>query len=88
MHSRCYFSITIHGNDAVTVVYSSQHLVSFGGPKVQYSCAMNTQCMQYSFHNCMSVPELWLYSWHSGCVCAIEGVEIYYVLLARLRQIT
>ena len=67
----------MHGNDAVTVVYSSQHLVSFGGPKVQHSCAMNTQCMQYSFHNCMLVPELWLYSWHSGCVCAIEGVEIW-----------
>ena len=45
MNSRCYFSITKHGNDTVTVT-SSQHLVSFGGPSsasVQYSHAMNTQ---------------------------------------------
>ena len=44
-NSRCYFSVTKHGNDAVTVT-SSQHLVSFGGPSsvpVQYSHAMNTQ---------------------------------------------
>ena len=44
MNSRCYFSITKHGNDAVNV--TSQHLVSFGGPSsvpVQYSHAMNTQ---------------------------------------------
>ena len=35
MHSRCYFSITIYGNDAVTI------MVSFGGPIVKHSCAMN-----------------------------------------------
>ena len=32
------------------------YLVSFGDPIVQYSCAMNTQCIQHSFCNCMFVP--------------------------------
>ena len=31
------------------------HLVSFGDAIVQYSCAMNTQCIQHSFCNCMFV---------------------------------
>ena len=76
MHSRCYFSITIHGTDAVTVIHSSQHLVSFGGPKVQHSCAMNTWCIQYSFHNYMLVP---VKGWNSGyingtlCLCQRRG---------------
>ena len=62
-------------NDAVSVIHS----VSFGGPKVQHSCAMNTQCIQYSFHNYMLVTEK---RWNSGyifmklCVCAREGLEI------------
>ena len=42
MHSRCYFSTSIYGNDAVTI------MVSFGGPIVKHPCAMNTQCMQNS----------------------------------------
>ena len=61
-HSRCYFSIIIqcHGNDA-------------GGPIVQHSCAMNTQCVKHFFFviACLcqrrgGVPdkgvEVWLYS--------------------------
>ena len=31
------------------------HLVSFRDAIVQYSCAMNTQCIQHSFCNCMFV---------------------------------
>ena len=66
-------------NDAVSVIHSSQHLFSFGGPKVQHSCAMNTQCIQYSYHNYILVSEK---RWNSGyifmklCVCAREGLEI------------
>ena len=52
MHSRCYFSITSLSSPV------------FGGPMmqhsyipVQYSHAMNTQCVQHSFRNCMFVPE-------------------------------
>ena len=79
MHSRCYFSITIHGNDAVTVVYSSQHLVSFGGP-------MNTQlqCMQYSFHNCMLARTLAIFMALWMCLCHSRGgnmaIFMYYWL--------
>ena len=39
------------------------HLVSFGDPIVQYSCAMNTQCIQHSFCNCMFVLDK---GWKSG----------------------
>ena len=61
-------------------------MVSFGGPKVQHSCAMNTWCIQYSFHNYMLVPEK---GWNSGyihgtlCLCQRRGGYIH-VLLAGL----
>ena len=67
--------------------YCYMHLVSFGGPIVQHSCAMNTLCMQHSFYNCMFVPEkgveLWLYSWtvvfvpDKGWKSAYIGVELW-----------
>ena len=54
------------------------HLVSFGGPIVQHSCAMNTQSMQHScfvLHIHATGGTLAIIM--DSCVCAREGVELW-----------
>lgn len=68
MYSRSYFSCTIHGDDDAVM-----RLVSFGGPIVQHSCAV-----QNSF---MFVPEDGRNSdCNHGrlCLCQIRGTIFMY----------
>ena len=75
------------------------HLVSFGDAIVQYSCAMNTQCIHHSFCNCMFVagrggtrvqirtlvfmPHRW---WKSDYIhtCIVGWTQLRYLCTIRL----
>ena len=67
-HSRCSFSITVHGNAVIGL-----NLVSFGGPILQHSCAMNTQCMQHVFCKCIFVSEEgWNFGYNHELLCLCQ----------------
>ena len=95
MYSRCYISITIHGNEDVDY---NMYPVSFGGPTVKHSCSMDTQCMQNSFCNWHVMSErewnsaynhrhLCRQGWRFGYIHCWAGLRLHIHVLYRTSSI-